>query len=193
MVFREAFRHWANKPTRREIREKEEKNRLSLAKANEESAQVRQLKKQIALLEDLLDKSYNQINNLSEVVNNQKQGDAMDRLIDKGLDIAENLFLPKKTINISPKKSPQSSEASISQNQTQIESSSDIKASDGYPYNSEQIKELVDSFPAEQIIRASKAPYPLFSKLLKKNYPQASNENILEAYNRVIERAENGK
>lgn len=191
MVFREALRSYANRPTRREVREKEEKNKQSLAKANEESAQVRQLKKQIALLEDLLDKSYNQIHNLSDLVNNQKQGDTMDRLIDKGLDIAENLFMPKKILNVQPTSSPLPLDAKSNSQNVDTHTSNDSVSSGSF--TSEDLNKIIDAFPQDQIIRASKAPYPLFSKLIKKNYPQASNENILDAYNRVIERAENGK
>jgi len=192
MGFREAVRHWANKPSRRERREKEEKNKEQLAKANEESAQVRALKRQITVLEDLLDKSYAQIEAQAKVISNHREGAWMDRVIDKGLDIVDNMF-GSKPIDITPKRKIFTS-PSPSVEETEIQATAETKdASIEGSYSSEQIQELVSRFDIEQVKKASKAPYFLFSKKLKNYYPNASKENILEAYNLVQERAENGK
>jgi len=192
MSFREAVRTWANKPSRRERREKEQKSKDSIAKANEESAQVRALKKQLTVLEDLLDKAYIQIESQAKVISNHREGAWMDRVIDKGLDIVDNMF-GSKPIDITPKRKI-STTPSPSVEETEIQATAETEtASIEGSYSSEQIQDLVSSFPIDQVKKASKAPYFLFSKKLKDYYPNASKENILEAYNLVQERAENGK
>jgi hypothetical protein len=192
MSFREAVRNWANKPSRREIAEKKAKSNEQIAKANEESAQVRMLKKQIKVLEELLETAYNQIKSQSELIANHKEGDWMDKLVDKGLDVVDSLFgKPKNsTMKYVTQSTPVQTPVEATET-TNTATSEEVPVSTGY--SSEQIAELVNSFDIEDIKKGAKAPYFMFSKSLLKHYPEASQENILEAYTLVQEVAENGK
>jgi hypothetical protein len=187
--FREAVRSWANQPTRAERREKERLKEIQIQKAADESAQVRALKKQLQVMEELLDKAYSQIQAQSDIIANHKQGDWMDKLVDKGIDLADNLFGGKPAPrNITP---PQAIESRTSNGNESSNPNLENEVLD--PYTSEEVQELVKGFDFEQIKMASKAPYGMFSSKLKQHYPRATKENILEAYNLVLDRVESGK
>lgn len=192
MVFRKLIRRWANAPTRKERLEIEQKEQEARQKGQEESAIVRGLKKENKLLDELLEKSYAQIRAQSEIISQHKEGDWMDKLIDRGLDIADNVFgKPKTTIDIT-KQSPSLPHTTT---HTEEQHGEDTKPTPSVssPYSDEEIKGIVESLDFEQIQKAAKAPYILFSKSLKNHYPEASAENLLLAYNLVQERHDNGK
>ena len=203
MGFKHAVRNWANAPTRAEkveIKHKEElltqhlfneeqRKRDVLVEASKESAQVRALRKQLILMEELLDKSYNQIKEQSDIISNHKEGDWMDKLVDKGLDVADNIFNPsKKPINITPKNQKPST-SNTETTSTAIADKSPVVEG----YSSEEVIDFVNSMNQIKLNIASNYTYDKFSAIIKKNAPEVSNENILQAFELVKERTTNGK
>lgn len=206
MGFRNAIRNWANKPTkveRLEIKhkqellelqkaEEEQRKRDILAEASKESAQVRALKKQLDVMEELLEKAYTQIKEQSSIIANHKEGDWMDKLVDKGLDVVDNVFgSSKNTIDITPKKKKSTPSPSAEITESTTTASEESQPAEGY--SSQEVKDFVDNMEDYKIKIASNFTYDKFSNIIKKNAPEATNENILEAYELVKERANNGK
>ena len=195
MGLRIALRNWANKPSRAEIISLEKQKKDKAKQSNEESIQVRALNRQLKVVDDLLEQSYTQIKRMSDTIASHREGDWMDKLIDKGLDVVDNLFAKPKgnVIDITPGSNshtiPQIQPPESADNSGTKETHTTLSGG----YSSQEINELINKFDIEDLKKGAKAPYFLFSKSLKQHYPRATNENILEAYNLTQELAENGK
>ena len=218
MGLKTAFRNWANRPTKLEkalllqqeqfekqqsdqqeqfenaqrLQDEQVKARL-LEQSGRESAQVRSLKKQIEVLEELLEKSYEQIRSQSEIIASHRDGDWMDKLIDKGLDVVDNLFgssKSKKVIDVTPTLQQSVSSEEESTENAVIETSLD-ETSEGYTF--QQISEIVNALSPEDLKKASSVPFFLLKQGILDNYPGATDENIKEAQRLIKEKVQNGE
>jgi len=183
---RESLRKWANKPSKREIKEIEIKKLNQNIQASEESASVRMLKKHNSMLEELLRKAYETISSQAEVIQNHKSGDWQDKLIDKGLDMLPFLF-NKQTppIDTTPKKipsKPQETQVPLNAGTKSIDISEETTKPAFKGLSSEEIKAYVGQIEHKLIPKLASLPYEKFSALIKSKIPDATQENIFEGY-----------
>jgi len=179
---RESLRTWANKPSRREIKELERLKQIQNVKASEESSSVRMLRKHNAMLEDLLKKAYETITSQAEVIQGHTQGDWQDKLITKGLDMLPFLFNKQSPpIDITPNTQEVITPEVPLEAETLGSNNTETKpASKGLTH--EEIKEYVGSIGKEFIPKLASLEYDKFSALIKTKIPQATQENIFEGY-----------
>jgi len=184
---KDALLVWASTPTRRELQKLALKKDEVTAKATAESAVVRMWKRNTAELEVLLNSAYEKINAQAEIINQAKQGDWQEKLIDKGLELAPLLFAnmqksnspPKAALLIPPSNNAHASASLPTGNQTEAP----------LPFTDEQIKEYVDNVPEKYISPLSKLPFDKFQQVIKGKVPELTNIQILKAHEYIQDRS----
>jgi hypothetical protein len=190
-TIREAMRVWALKPTKKERRLQALKDAENKQKAAEESYTVRNLRKALALQEEMTEKAYVTIRQQQETIDNHKSGDWQEKLVDKGLDMLPFLFnSPKPPINVTGATKPDNLHPQPLA-ADQGTKSTEIKQEAAKGLSHEEIKNYVDSIDNKWIPQLTSLEYDKFSQLIKTKIPEATQENILDGYTLLQEK--NGK